>query len=314
MLRYIIHRILLMIPVLFGVSFIVYTIAGYDTDPIVYRMAGDDATVEQVEAMKVKLGLDRPVLIRYVEYLGGMLRGDLGTSYRTGADVFTAWAEAMPLTLKLALSSVLVAVTISLPLGIISALKRGTVIDNVSMVAALIGLATPAFWLGLMLMLLFSLKLGWFPTGGARDGIRSFILPAITVGVGMTAALTRQTRASMLEVLQADYLRTARAKGVSERRVILYHALRNALIPIITVIGSQTAIALAGSALVETVFSLPGAGRVVVNAVTTFDFTMVTGCVTMKAMVTAIILLLVDLMYAFVDPRIKAQFTKGGKK
>ena len=314
MLRYIIKRILLMIPVLVGVSFIVYTIAGYDVDPIVYRLIGDEATDEQVENLKVQLGLDKPVLIRYVEYMGNLLKGDLGKSYRTGADVFSTYAESMPLTLRLSLASVFVSCIISLPLGIISALKRGTIIDNISMVAALIGLATPNFWLGLMLIILFSQKLGWFPTGGARDGIMSFVLPAITVGTGMTASLTRQTRASMLEVIRADYLRTARAKGVSERRVILYHALRNALIPIITVIGGQVAATLAGSALTETVFALPGAGRIMVNAIDTFDFQMITGLVLMKSMVTACILLGVDLLYALVDPRIKAQFAKGGKK
>lgn len=314
MLRYVLKRLILMIPVLLGVSFIVFCISGYNTDPIVYRLAGQDATLEEIEILRVELGLNQPVLIRYVKYMGGLLRGDLGTSYQSGNDVFKTWVNTMPVTLKLSFWSVFVSVIISIPLGIISALKRGTLTDNVSMVAALIGLATPNFWLGLMLIILFSVKLGWFPTGGARDGILSYVLPAITVGTGMTASLTRQTRASMLEVIRSDYLRTARAKGVSERRVILYHALRNALIPIITVIGAQIAGTLAGSALTETVFALPGAGRILVDAINAYDFPMVTGCVLLKAMVTAVILLIVDLLYAFVDPRIKAQFARGGKK
>jgi len=314
MARYIVKRLLLMIPVLLGISLIVFCISGYNPDPVVWSMVGQDATPEEFEAEKIALGLDRHVLVRYVEYMGGLLRGDLGTSYRNGSDVFKSWAEAMPLTLRLSMASVFVSVIISLPLGIISALKRGTLTDNVSMVAALIGLATPNFWLGLMLIVLFSVNLGWFPTGGARDGIMSFILPAITVGTGMTATLTRQTRASMLTVIRSDYLRTARAKGVSERRVILYHALRNALIPIITVIGGQIAGTLGGSALTETVFALPGAGRILVTAINNYDFMTVTGNVLMQSMITAIILLTVDLLYALVDPRIKAQFAKGGKK
>ena len=314
MARYILKRLLLMIPVLLGVSLIVYCVSGYNTDPVVYQVAGQDATMEQIEATRVSLGLDRPLWVRYVEYMGGLLRGDLGKSYRNGDDVFKTWANAMPLTLKLSFASVLVSVVISIPLGIISALNRGSLTDNVSMVAALIGLATPNFWLGLMLIILFSVKLGWLPTGGARDGILSYILPAITVGTGMTASLTRQTRASMLEVIHSDYLRTARAKGVPERRVILYHALRNALIPIITVIGAQVAATLGGASLTETVFALPGAGRILVTAINTYDFTMVTGSVLMQAMITAVVLLMVDLLYAFVDPRIKAQFAKGGKK
>ncbi len=208
----------------------------------------------------------------------------------------------------------MVSVIISLPLGIISALKRGTLIDNTSMVLALLGLSIPNFWLGLMLLIAFSLKIPIFPSGGARNGIMSFILPAFTVGTGMTASLTRQTRSSMLEVIRADYLRTARAKGCSENTVIMKHALRNALIPIIAVTGGQIAATLAGSAITETVFALPGVGRLVVTSINDMDVNMVTGCVTLKAMITAFIMLGVDLLYALVDPRIKAQFAKGGKK
>ena len=314
MLRYIVKRLLLLIPVLIGVSFIVYFISSSNTDAVVWRVGGADMTEEQFAELNTKLGFDRPIWVRYAEYMSRLMRGDLGRSHLNNKDVFATWIAAVPVTIRLSFFSVLVSILISLPLGIIAALKRGTLIDNGSMVVALLGLSIPNFWLGLMLIVVFSVGLGWFPTGGIRDGLKSFILPAITVGTGMTANLTRQTRSSMLDVIRQDYLRTARAKGVPERRVILHHALRNALIPIITVIGGQIAATLAGSALTETVFALPGVGRVLVNAINTYDFNVVTGCVMLKALVTALIHLVVDMLYAFVDPRIKAQFAGGGKK
>lgn len=311
--RYILKRILQMIPVFLGVSLIVFCICGSNYDPIIYNVGGEDLTDAQYEELKEELGFDRPILVRYVEYMGGMVRGDLGTSHITGNDVFATIVEKLPITAELAAYSVLVGIVISLPLGIISALKHGGITDNVSMVVALLGLSIPNFWLGLILIIFFSLQLGWFPSGGYKDGILSMVLPAITVGTGLTANLTRQTRSAMLDVIRQDYLRTARAKGVSERRVILYHALRNALIPIITVIGAQIASALAGATLTETVFALPGIGRMMVDGVNNSDVNMVTGAVTTQAMITAFVLLIVDLLYALVDPRIKAQFAKGGK-
>ena len=314
MLRYIMKRLLMMIPVLIGVSLVVYFISSGNPDAVLLQILGDGATEEQIQDLVEKLDFDKPIIVRYVKWMGGLLQGDLGKSHINNRDVWDTFIQMIPVTLKLSALSVLVSVVISIPLGIISALKNGTLTDNVSMVVALLGLATPNFWLGLMLIILFSLNLGWFPSGGVKNGILSYILPAITVGTGMTASLTRQTRSSMLDVLRADYLRTARAKGVPERRVILYHALRNALIPIITVIGGQIAATLAGSALTETVFAMPGVGRLVVDSVNKLDINMVTGCVTLKSMITATIMLCVDLLYAFVDPRIKAQFIRGGKK
>jgi len=314
MLRYVFKRLLLMIPVLIGVSLIVFCICGTNTAPILIKLGGDDMTPEHMAELEHELGFDQPILIRYVKYMGGMFKGDLGKSHITNRDVLQEFVKTFPLTIKLTIASVFVSVIISIPLGILSALKRGTLVDNVSMVAALIGLATPNFWLGLMLIIAFSLKIPIFPSSGARDGIMSYILPAFTVGTGMTAGLTRQTRSSMLEVIRSDFLRTARAKGCSENSVIMKHALRNALIPIITATGAQIAACLAGSSITETVFALPGVGRLVVTAVNDLDVNMVTGCVTLKAMITAFIMLGVDLLYAMVDPRIKAQFAKGGKK
>lgn len=313
MLRYILKRLLMMIPVLIGVSLLVYVICGTNTDPIVVELAGAEATPEDLVEIEKALGFDRPVLVRYIEYMGGLVRGDLGRSHLTNAVVLEEFLRYLPLTIKLSLGSVLVSIAIALPLGIISALKQGTLLDNVSMVGALVGMSMPGFWLGLLLLLAFSLKLHIFPSGGANDGIMSFILPALTAGISLTGGLTRQTRSSMLEVIRADYLRTARAKGCGERTVILKHALRNALIPIITLIGAQIAQTLAGSSVVETVFALPGIGRQVVVAVGDRDVNMVTGFMVLQAMITAVVMLGVDLVYALADPRIKAQFAKGGK-
>ncbi len=313
MFRYILKRLLMMIPVLIGVSLLVYVICGTNTDPIVVQLAGAEATPEDLIEVEKALGFDRPVLVRYIEYMGGLVRGDLGRSHLSNAVVWEEFLRYLPLTIKLSFGSVLVSIAIALPLGIISALKQGTLLDNFSMVGALVGMSMPAFWLGLLLLLAFSMKLRIFPSGGANNGIMSFILPALTAGISLTGGLTRQTRSSMLEVIRADYLRTARAKGCGERTVILKHALRNALIPIITLIGAQIAQTLAGSSVVETVFALPGIGRQVVVAVGNRDVNMVTGFVVLQAMITAIVMLGVDLVYALADPRIKAQFAKGGK-
>ena len=312
--RYVLKRLLMMIPVFIGVSLIVYCICGSNTRPILMKVGGEDMTLEEEAELRHELGFDQPILIRYVKYMGGMIRGDLGKSHISGDDVLESFLQTFPLTMKVAMSSVLVAILISLPLGILSALKRGTLTDNASMVVALLGLSIPNFWFGLMMILLFALNLRWLPSVGYKQGIKSLILPALTIGTGMTARLTRQTRSSMLDVLRADYLRTARAKGVSESRVILHHALRNALIPIIATLGGQIAATLAGASVTETVFALPGVGRLVVNAINDMDVNMVTGCVTLKAMVTSVVMLLVDFLFALVDPRIKAQFAKGGKK
>ena len=313
MLRYVLKRLLQMIPVLIGVSLVVFFISSGNPDAVILQILGDGATDQQIAELVEELGYNKPVIVRYLDWLAGLLHGDLGRSHINNRDVWEAFMQTLPVTIRLSCLSVLVSIAISLPLGILSAMKNGTLIDNGSMVVALLGLATPNFWLGLMLIIFFSNQLGWFPSGGVRDGFMSYILPAITVGTGMTANLTRQTRSSMLDVIRADYLRTARAKGVSERRVILHHALRNALIPIITVIGGQVAATLAGSALTETVFAMPGVGRLIVDSVNKLDVNMITGCVSLKAMITATIMLVVDLLYALVDPRIKAQFVRGGK-
>lgn len=307
--RYIIKRLLMLIPVLLGVAFIIYAIMNVAEGDPVYQVAGPDATEEQLDALREEMGLNGSLLERYFRYIFKLLRGDLGTSYVSKMDVMQLYLQRLPNTLKLASVAMIVAVVISVPLGIVAAVNQNSIKDTVSMILALLGLSMPNFWLGLLLMLLFSLKLGWFPSGGAA-GLRSVVLPAVTVGVGLAALLTRTTRSSMLDVLRQDYLRTARAKGVSEKRVVFHHALRNALIPIITIFGVQFSNVLGGSVLAETVFAWPGVGRLVVDAIDQRDIPTVTGALIMTTMLVTIVNLIVDIVYAYVDPRIKAQYTK----
>jgi peptide/nickel transport system permease protein len=259
--------------------------------------------------MREEMGLNAPVLIRYIKYMKGLLAGDLGRSYSNNQDVFKAYMQRLPQTLILALAGTLIAIAISIPLGIIAAIHQNTWKDTVSMIFGLLGLSMPNFWLGLLLVIAFALKLGLFPSVG-NDTPLSIVLPAITLGTGHAALITRTTRSSMLEVIRQDYLRTARAKGVSEKVVIRKHALKNALIPIITVMGTQLGMALGGAVLTESVFAWPGVGRLIVDAINARDIPMVTGSIVMTTMLTSILILLVDIAYAFVDPRVKARYAR----
>lgn len=307
--KYIIKRLLMLIPVLLGVAFVIFAIMNVAEGDPVYSVAGPDATPEQLEALREEMGLNGSLIQRYFKYIWNLLHGDLGTSYISKMSVMQLYLQRLPNTLKLASLAMVVAILISVPLGIVAAVKQNTWADTSAMVAALLGLSMPNFWLGLLLMLLFSLKLGWFPSGGA-EGFKSVVLPAVTVGVGLAALLTRTTRSSMLDVLRQDYLRTARAKGVSEKHVVSRHALKNALIPIITIFGVQFSNVLGGSVLAETVFAWPGVGRLVVDAIDQRDIPTVTGALIMTTMLVTVVNLLIDILYAYVDPRIKAQYTK----
>ena len=289
--RYIIKRLLMLIPVLLGVAFIIFAIMNVAEGDPVYQVAGPDATEEQLEALREEMGLNGSLVERYLN----LLRGDLGTSYVSKMDVMQLYMQRLPNTLKLASLAMFVAVIISVPLGIVAAVNQNSWKDTVAMILALLGLSMPNFWLGLLLMLLFSLKLGWFPSGGA-EGFSRVVLPAVTVGVGLAALLNRKTRCSML--------------AVSERKVVYHHALRNALIPIITIFGVQFSNVLGGSVLAETVFAWPGVGRLVVDAIDQRDIPTVTGALIMTTMLVTIVNLIVDIVYAYVDPRIKAQYTK----
>lgn len=308
--RYIIKRLLMLIPVLICVSFAIYCIMDLAPGDPALIIAGDQATDEMIEQVREDYGFNDPLLVRYLRYMQGLVRGDLGVSYVSKKDVWASYCERFPATAKLSVAAITVSITVSLILGVYSAVNQNTWKDNVSVVLALLGLSMPQFWLGLLLIIAFALNLGWFPSGGDLMGWRSLILPAITIGTNNAALMTRTTRSSMLDVIRQDYLCTARAKGVSEKKVIMKHALRNALIPIITIAGVQFAYILGGAVLVETVFAWPGVGRLTVDSINMRDIPMVTGCVVITTMIVCIVQLLVDILYAYVDPRIKAQYTK----
>lgn len=311
MVKYIIKRLIMLIPVILVTSFLIYWAMSLTGGDPALMLAGDKATPEQVEQIREDLGLNDPFLVRYANYMKGMLTGDMGKSYVTKKDVFQTFMEKLPNTLELGGAAVLIAVLVSLPLGIYTAIHQNTWKDTAGMVFALFGTSMPNFWLGLMLIIIFSLKLGLLPSGG-KTGFSSIILPAVTVGFGLAALITRTTRSSMLYVLRQDYMTTARAKGCPEKRVIYTHGLKNALIPIITAIGLQMSLVITGSVLAETVFSWPGIGRLVYDSISKRDTPMVTGAIIMCSILMCIINLAVDLIYAFFDPRIKAQYSKKG--
>lgn len=314
MYRYVLKRLIQIIPVVIGVSFIIYMAMDLAPGDIVDLLTPDNATPEQIEEIRHEYGYDRSVFYRYFLYMKDLLTGDLGVSYVNKRPVLATFLERLPATIELAIGSLVVSSVIAIPLGIFSASNNGTWKDNLSMTAAMIGLSMPIFWLGLLMIILFSQKLGWFPSSGNTEGLKSLVLPAITCGIYNTAVLTRTTRSSMLDVARQDYLDTARAKGVSEKNVTRKHALKNALIPIITVAGTQVATSLGGSVLTETVFAWPGIGKTIVDAVNQRDVPTVTGCIVLSTILTSLVLLAVDLLYAMVDPRIKAKYKRGGKK
>ncbi|NLY37409.1 MAG: ABC transporter permease [Tissierellia bacterium] len=309
MLRYILKRFLMMIPVLLAVSFVVYFLMDLAPGDIVSSMAPADASEADIERMREELGLSGNIFERYTRYIGNLLRGDLGMSLSMKRPVINVFFERFPATLKLAFGSIFIALVISIPLGISAATNHRSWIDGTSMVLSMLGLSMPSFWLGLLLILGFSLKLGWLPSGGSGF-FSAIILPAITLGAAQAGNLTRITRSSMLEVTRQDYLRTARAKGVAENVVIRKHALKNALIPIITVFGSTLGNALGGAVAIETVFSWPGVGRLTVAAINVRDMNLATGCIIMFTIFLTLTLLIVDIAYAFADPRIKAQYSR----
>lgn len=310
MLKYVVKRILMIIPVVLAVSFIVFFIMDFvPSDPAV-TVLGDGATEEQLDYYRETHGLNDPLIIRYVRYMEGIVQGDLGTSYAQNRPVWDIFFEKFPNTFKLAVASVVVTVLLSIPLGILAAVKNNTWVDTVCSTFSFVGLAMPNFWLGLLLIMLFSVNLHLLPSTGAV-GFKSLILPAITCGTGNMAALTRITRSSMLDVLRQDYLRTSRAKGQSEGKIITRHAFKNAQIPVVTQIGIQMSTLLGGAVLTERVFAWPGVGAFLVDSIQKSDFEVVTGFVIMLAIFVSIILLLVDVVYAFLDPRIKAQYSKG---
>ena len=306
MLRYIFKRILMMIPVLLGVLFLVFTMNEISPGDPAAMIAGDAASVEVVEQIREALGLNKPLPVRFFNYTKNLvLHGDLGTSYKTKRPVLDEVMDRLPTTILLSLTSAAFAVLLSIPIGIISAIKQNTWIDNLLMVLALIGVAMPAFWQGLMTIILFSVKLGWFPSYGFTTPAHWF-MPVLTIGTGAMASLVRITRSSMLEVIRQDYIRTARAKGQTERKVIISHALRNSMIPIITAIAIQLGSMLGGAIVTETVFAIPGIGMLMIQSIKARDYPTIQGAVVVIAVMFSLLNLVVDIIYTFVDPRLKS--------
>ncbi len=303
----------MLIPVLIGVSLLIFIAIDLAPGNEIDVLYADEADPVVLARLEHEYGYDRSVFYRYGKYMLGFLKGDFGESTHMMAPVFDVYFQRLPNTAFLAVCSIIVAHLISIPLGIVAARHAGSLTDNGSMVLALLGLSIPNFWLGLMLILAFSLYIKIFPSGGI-DGFKSVILPAITIGTGLTATITRTTRSSMVDVLSQDYLRTARSKGVPEKKVINKHALKNALIPIITVSGSQFAGTLGGAVLTETVFSWPGVGRLTIEAINFRDVKLATGSLMMTTIFTCLIMLAVDILYAFIDPRIKAKYQSHSKR
>ncbi len=316
--KYILRRLVMMIPVLFGVTFIVFFIMSLTPGDPAAIILGDQASGEALALKRIELGLDKPLLVRYATYMGNLLRGDLGLSYRNQIPVAGQVWDKFPNTAMLAVAGIIVALIIGIPVGILSAKKQYTFMDNSSMVLSLVGVSMPNFWLGLLLSLLFALKLGWLPSQGMGQGffplLRSLVLPALTLGTGVAATVVRMTRSSMLEVIRQDYIATARAKGITEKQVTNKHMLKNALIPIVTAVGLQFGHLLGGAMLTETIFSWPGLGRLMVDSITSKDIPMVLGSVIFMAVMFSFVNLLVDILYAFLDPRIKSQYGGPAKR
>ncbi len=307
MSKYILRRLLMMIPVLLGVTFLVFFIISLTPGDVASMILGNGATQESIIALREEMGLNDPTIVQYGNYMKDLLTGDMGNSYSTGKAVSGEIAQRFPNTLKLTVSAIILSVLISIPIGVISATRQYSLFDNIGMIVALVGISMPSFWVGLILIIAFSLNLGWFPSGG-MEGIMSLILPAFTLAIASTASITRTTRSSMLEVIRQDYIDTAKAKGVSKNVVIRKHALKNALIPAITVIGLEFGVLLGGAVLTETVFSWPGIGRLMVESIQRKDTPMILGCIIVFAVAFSLVNLLIDILYSFIDPRIKASY------
>ena len=314
MYRYVIKRILMMIPVMLGVTFVIFSMMYISEGDPARMILGEGAQEAEVEALREELGLNDPFLTRYVNYIKGIVtEGDLGVSYTTGRSVSEEIFDRWPTTMLLAVLSVLLATAIGVPTGIISATKQYSIFDNLAMVLALVGVSMPNFWQGLVLILVFSVYLGILPPSGFY-GPMYWILPAVTIGTSTAATITRMTRSSMLDVIRQDYIRTARAKGLSERVTITRHALKNALIPIITVVGLQFGRGLGGAILTESIFSIPGLGKLMVDSIKSRIYPVVQGGVLFIAIAFSLINLLVDILYAYADPRIKSQYQGHSKR
>jgi len=306
---YVVRRLLQSVLVLVGVTLLVYFILFQTGDPT-FLSVSTDASQQEVERVRHLLGFDRPWYVQYAEFLGRAVHGDFGTSLRQGLPVTSIVLERMPATLELALSALLISLTVALPVGIVSAARRNSLWDQASMLGAVLGQSAPTFFLGIMLLFVFGGILNWFPIGGRGQGgpgdeLRHLVLPAITLGTFSMARNARLVRSSLLETLGLEYVTVAWSKGLSEQAVVLRHAFRNALIPVVTLIGLDFGALLGGAVITETVFAWPGVGSLVVRAIGQKDFPVVVGCVTMLAVVFVAVNLLTDVLYGYLDPRVR---------
>lgn len=313
MLRYIGQRLLQMIPILLVVAILIFALLEALPGDPVKIMLGDTATPVQIEEERERLGLNEPAYARFFDFITKAVRLDFGESLFTGLSVGAELRERFPRTLTLSLISIAITVILGIPVGIWCAVKAGKLADKIWLFITLLANSMPSFWLSMLLVLLFSKTLGWLPSSGF-GGVEYYILPAIATSMGSLASIARQTRGSMLEVIRMDYITTAKSKGISQREIILKHALPNALIPIITVIGAQFSFLLGGTTIVESVFSLPGIGLYILNGINNRDFPIVRGGVLLIAVTFSVLMLIIDIIYAFADPRIKAQYAAPKKK
>lgn len=314
MIRYFLKRLLWMIPIVLGVAILVFTMMSFCPGDPAEIILGSTATTESLELMRDKLGLNDPYLVRLGTFLSdSFLRFDLGESWTTGVSIADSIAERMPRTLALSIVMMLLSFGIGIPLGVMAAVNQNKWQDNFCMMSALLGISIPDFWLALLLVIVFSVNLGWLPAMGI-GGIEYYILPALAGASSGIANSARQTRSSMLDVIRADYITTARAKGVPERQVIVKHALKNGLIPIITIMGTNFGKMLGGTMILETIFGIPGMGLYIINAVNSRDYPVVQSGAILLAIAFSFCMLAVDLLYAAVDPRIKAKYSSKGRR
>ena len=312
MIKFIGARVLQTIPVLVIMSFVVFIVTSLLPGDAASAIVGDFATPEQVQRIREQLGLDQPIAVRYLDWIGGAISGDFGSSLISGQEVTTLLSTAIPVTLQLTLFAIIFAVVVGIPAGVLSATNRNGWMDNLIGSIALIGVSLPWFWLGLLLVLLFSLSLGWFPASGYTSfftdpgrNLAQMALPVVTVGLGLAALVLRQTRASLLNVIGEDYMRTAVAKGMSHGTAVRRHALRNAMLPVVTVVGLQIGGLLGGAVVTETVFALPGLGRLLVNGIFSRDYPVIQAVVLVIVFGVLVVNLLTDIIYAYLDPKVQ---------
>lgn len=316
----ILKKILTAIPVLLVVSIVLFLLLNVMPGDAADSMAAADATAEEIEELREAMGLNAPVYIQYLKWLKNVLKGDFGISLLNGASVTEKIVTRLPVTLELTLLAMTIAVAIALPMGVVSATHRNGILDSIASFISMIGVAMPHFWLAMLLVILFAVNLHWLPASGftpvsqdAADNLRHMLLPAFAVGVGFAATVMRQTRSNMIDVMSADYISTAKAKGMSPAVIVWKHGVRNALIPVVTVIGMQTGRLFGGAIVIESIFGLPGLGTAIVRSIFSRDYQMTMGCVMMVALLIILINTLVDILYVVIDPRVRTT-GKGGAK